>query len=105
VSRGQPVEAEKLARQAVAIVRKTLPDGHWKIAEAEIVLGSTYTALGRYAEAESLLLAGLPTLRQETGKSSRQTRRALTMAVNLYDTWGKPAEAARYRDLLQPGGD
>jgi serine/threonine-protein kinase len=93
----KPAEAEPLARQAVALFRKALPSGHPNIAEAESVLGGCLALSGRFAEAETLLLGSLPVLKTKTGEHSPETEDALRRVILLYDGWGRPAQAARYR--------
>ncbi len=43
-------------------IRRRLPAGHWRTAAAESVLGACLGDLGRYAEAEPLLLDAYPIL-------------------------------------------
>ena len=54
-ARRNPSAAEPMAVEAVAIRRAKLPQGHWKRAMAEAELASVLIALGRHAEAQSLL--------------------------------------------------
>jgi serine/threonine protein kinase/tetratricopeptide (TPR) repeat protein len=101
---GKPDEAEPLAREALAVSRKTLPGGHPLIAESESVLGECLTLLNRYEEAQPLLVGSYPVLKSQTGETSKETRGALQRIVSLYEAWGKPDKAARYRAELTPRG-
>jgi hypothetical protein len=51
-------------------------------------------------EAEALLLAAHHALAAQLGPDHRRTQRALGRIVELYNAWGKPAEAAEYRARL-----
>ena len=94
---GKPREAEPAAREALVIFKKALPGGHPYIAETESVLGGCLSLAERYEEAEGLLLASYPVLKARTGERSLETLRALERIVHLYELWGKPDQAARYR--------
>jgi serine/threonine-protein kinase len=96
----KPQEAQPLAREALVIFSKALPGGHPYIAETESVLGGCLSLAQRYGEAERLLLASYPILKAKTGERSLETRRALDRIVRLYEAWGKPDQAARYRAEL-----
>jgi len=98
IDQGRAVDAEPLLRRALAMYQGTLPSGHWRIADAESVLGACLTHLGRYPEAERLLVESYPTLRSDTPPGSRQSREARARLRALYLAWGKPAEAAGYED-------
>jgi serine/threonine-protein kinase len=93
----KPAEAEPIAREALAIFRNALPSGHTYIGEAESVLGGCLTLSERYGEAEPLLLGSYPVLKAKTGERSPETRKARERIVRLYEAWGRPGEAARYR--------
>ncbi len=99
-AQGQHVRAETLARQAVSILNDKLPPGHWRTAFTESVLGAALAGQGRFAEAEALLLASYPVLRDSSGAHADKTRKILGSLVALYDAWGRPREAERYRALL-----
>jgi serine/threonine-protein kinase len=96
----QQKRAEPLAREALAILRSALPGGHPYIAEAENIVGGCVAVSHRYAEAESLLLKTYPVVQTTMGEQSPEARKALERVVALYETWGKPAQAANYRSQL-----
>ena len=62
--------------------------------------GAALTGLGRYAEAEPLLLASHPVIQQQTGGRSSPTRAVLEYLVTLYEAWPRPDRATEYRALL-----
>ena len=99
---GDPGAAEPLLRECRVIRREALPEGHWLHANTESTLGECLTALGRFGEAEPLLLRSYPVIKAKWGASGEHTQRALRRIVDLYAAWGKPDEAATYRPLQQP---
>ena len=74
------------------------------MATVESLLGGCLTAARRYREAEPLLLKSYPILREAFGDSHNRTRVALGRIVDLYDAWGKPDKAAKYRVMLPQTG-
>ncbi len=98
--RGDLPAAESHVREALEVRRNSLPAGHWEIAHAESVLGAALSGLGRYGEAEALLLSAYPILRERRSERAPFTRDALERIVALYEAWGKPEKAAEYRALL-----
>ena len=95
-AKGEPAACEGEARPAVETLRQALPAGHWRIADAESVLGGCLTGLGRFDEAEPLLVGGYEAVRKVQPDSS-YTRDARARLVALYLAWGKPEQAARWR--------
>ena len=49
--------ALEVSNEALRILRLNLPEDHWQVAMTKSVQGAALTGLGRYAEAEKLLLA------------------------------------------------
>ena len=96
---GDPVAAEPLLTDALAILAK-LPEGHWRTALCESVLGECLTGLARYAAAEELLVHGFEVLRQRAAIPNCDTLAALQRLIDLYDAWEKPEQAQAYRALL-----
>lgn len=92
---GKLDQALPLLERALSIRRATFPAGHWLIAEAESALGGCLAAEGRFTEAEPLLVHSHPILAGRPLTS--ETRRALQRAPAMYELWGKPEMAARYR--------
>lgn len=93
-SRANPSAAEPLLQKALAIGRRAqaAPQG---LAMLEIELGSCLTDLGRFPEAEELLLKSAG---EETALVVR--RRAVDALVSLYEAWKRPEDAARNRQIL-----
>ena len=61
---------------------------------ARNVQGAALTGLGRYAEAEKLLLSSLPAL--SGSPIADLPRRGRERLVDLYTAWGRPEEADKY---------
>ncbi len=101
--RGAHDEAEALFREALEIRRAGFDEGHWLTAVAASALGGELTLLGRYAEAEPLLVGAYETLATKRGAGDRITEETRHRLVDLYASWGKPDEEARYRSAVAEG--
>jgi non-specific serine/threonine protein kinase/serine/threonine-protein kinase len=94
---GQPKDGEKILREAVKIRTESLPKGHYWVALANGALGECLTTQKRFAEAEPLLLGSYKALRLSQGSGNPRTKFALQRLITLYENWGKPEQAARFR--------
>ncbi len=83
-------ESEQLARLALQIWGGRDETDNWLYAEAESVLGSALTVLGRYDEAEALLLPSYDKIRAARGPRSREVRSALKRNIRLYEAADRP---------------
>jgi eukaryotic-like serine/threonine-protein kinase len=92
VAQGQPVEAEARVREALAIFRAEEPPT-WRVADAESVLGSCLTAMGRFNEAEPLLVRSYRVLEKDPGDGAKYAPEAMKRIRELYATMGKPDRA------------
>jgi eukaryotic-like serine/threonine-protein kinase len=100
LSEGKFAESEPLAREAMEVNRKNQPND-WKGFRAESLLGASLAGQKKYAVAEPLLLSGYQ------GMTARKDRidvpdwyhldRAREWLVQLYQAWGKPDKAAKWR--------
>jgi TolA-binding protein len=97
MSRGDLKGAKELLEDALKIRIKNYPPDHTAIANAKSVLGECLAAQGSYAEAETLLLDAYRVWNSKQGKDHADTIKTANRLAVLYDAWGKPAEAARYR--------
>jgi hypothetical protein len=65
------------------------------------MLGGCLVGQNRYAEAEPLLLQGYEGMRQREAQippfAKPRLREAIERLVQLYDAWGKPVQAAKWR--------
>jgi non-specific serine/threonine protein kinase/serine/threonine-protein kinase len=96
-------DAEVVLRECLDIRMHQEPDD-WSTFHTRSMLGEALFGQKRFAEAESLLLQGYEGIKQREAKMSANAKVRLTEAlerlVQLYDAWGKPAEAARWRNEL-----
>ena len=109
LARNQAGAAEALLRQALPIRvrapgivptrRRTFREDDWSVGATKSLLGASLSALGRYDEAEAVLLEAHRDLKDMPGQD-RETKTTLTRLVALYKAWGRPERAAAYRSLL-----
>ena len=88
-------------RRAVAIERATQPAGHLRIARAEAGLGTALVVLGRFGEAEPLLLAAFERLTEDPGPYDPYPRFTVEALIALYTRMGRPANADRHRSMIR----
>jgi hypothetical protein len=84
---GRLPEAERLFREALDELRAVLPPDNWEIGR---------TAAGAFADAERQLLDGYRIV-QADRQALRATAAARERLVRLYEAWGRPEAAARWR--------
>jgi eukaryotic-like serine/threonine-protein kinase len=94
---GRAAKGEPLLREALTIRKKLLPSENVLIPFTESALGECLTAEKRYAEAEPLLIHGYNGLKSKLDGGDRRAIEARQRLVKLYEAWGKPNQAARYR--------
>ena len=96
-------EAEPYLRECLTIREKTQPSA-WTIFNTRSQLGGVLLHQKKYAEAEPLLLKGYEGMKQREQAIPPQGKPRLTEAlerlVKLYAAWGKPDEAAKWRQEL-----
>ena len=97
INSGKPARAEPYLREALMIRRKINPKGHPVIVYAAGLLGECLTKQRRYREAEPLLVENYNDLKSSLGEQNPLTIDARQHLVKLYEGWGKPEMAARYR--------
>lgn len=102
IARGEPELAMPLLRDGIdACGRLCLHDkDKWMLGLLESALGHCLSTLRRYEEAEPLLLRGYKGLRHSRGWRFTATRAAADRLAVLYEAWGKPEMAARWRHVL-----
>jgi tetratricopeptide (TPR) repeat protein len=93
-------EAEAVLRDCIAS-HQNRPSNEWVTFHMRSLLGSVLLDQKRFAEAEPFLLQGYQGLKEREAELSKDSRsrivQALERLVELYDAWGKEAEAARWR--------
>ncbi len=95
---GQAAEAEQYFLRALDVRQHIHPPGHWRIDEARVNVGLALIHAGRFADAERELLSAHQGLGASRGTTADETQLARKRLVELYERWGRPAEAQRYRD-------
>jgi eukaryotic-like serine/threonine-protein kinase len=99
--KGEHKAAEPLLKEALQISEKSLGANHWMLAESRSNYGACLAKLGRFREAEQYLLGAHPVLKATLGEAHKRTEKAVQNIIELYQAWGKAAEADSYRALLQ----
>jgi hypothetical protein len=82
-------------------MRRTLP-GHWHLAMMLSSHGGCLQRLERFDEAEAALTESHAMLDTAFGQDDPRTARVANHLVGLYEAWGKPDAAARWRAKLPP---
>ena len=109
-AQGKLERAEALLRESLVgyrahIARKAIKPDHVLYGFAQCLLGDCCVERGKYDEAETLLTAGLAVY--DANKSSMPPRRlaeAIQSIVRLYEKWGRPEQAEKWRGRL-PASD
>jgi tetratricopeptide (TPR) repeat protein len=101
-SLGRSEEALALVTKVVEVGSASLPPDHWWIVEWNHLLGRCYYDLGRFEEAEPLMIESSRKLGDALGINHYRTRDTLESLAALYEAWGKLDKAAEYRAKLVP---
>jgi tetratricopeptide (TPR) repeat protein len=99
LDRGDAAGAEPVLRKCLDIRRNAYPEEHLHVNLAKQALGGCLAVLERYEEAEKLLLEAYRGISESLGAESTQATAASQALASLYETWGRPAQAADYRRL------
>jgi serine/threonine protein kinase len=103
-------EAEQSLRECLALLEKMPSRDRNTVFRTQVLLGASLLGQKKYPEAELQLLdgsAGLAKRSQEADSADETSRarqyrtEALPWLVQLYDEWGKPDEAAKWRKELE----
>ena len=90
-------EAEPEMRTALNIAEQAYPEGGPGVAGYQSFLGRVLAARRRFSGAEPLLIAAYDAHLEAYGAENQGTAAAAASLVDLYDAWGRPDDAARYR--------
>ena len=97
-------DAEAVLRECLNIREKKQPDD-WTTFTTKSMLGEALNGQKKRTEAEPLLVQGYEGLKQRAAKIPKEVKTRLAEAierlVQLYESWGKPDEAARWRSELE----
>jgi non-specific serine/threonine protein kinase/serine/threonine-protein kinase len=107
LGRKKSAEAEPVIRVILDIRGSKEPEA-WTTFHLKSMLGGALSDQKKYTEAEPLLLAGYDGLKKHAAEipPGAQTRitEALQRLVQLYESWGKRDEAARWKEGLKMNG-
>ena len=98
-------EAGKLLREGLRLTEKHDLDAGYRFYVMNL-LGASLAGQKNYADAEPLLIESCQGLQQRQASLSpslnapRRITEALERLVQLYDAWGKPAQAAEWKQKL-----
>jgi hypothetical protein len=96
-------KAEPLLRELPTILKAEMPD-YWQRFHYESLLGASLLGQKKFDEAEPLLIEGYKGMKEREAKIPAPRKHRLAEAgervVRLYDDWGKPEEAAKWRAKL-----
>jgi tetratricopeptide (TPR) repeat protein len=97
------VEAEPQLREGLTSRKGVMPN-YWQRFHTESLLGASLLGQKKYGDAEPLLKEGYEGMYKRADKIPAPLKHHLTEAgewvVRLYDEWGKPEEAAKWRAKL-----
>lgn len=99
VKRGAYSDGEALLRSGLETLGDMAPT-HRYLARMRLFLGRSLAKTGRFAEAEKLMLTAHAQLTDVQGSEHEQSLEAVRFLTELYDDWGRPAEANTYREML-----
>ncbi len=100
VAMGRLEAGEPLLAKAVQGAKEKLPPGHWFTGVFLTKYGECLTKMGRYEQGAAALRDAHSILVSALGADHERTRRASDALVALYDAWGKPGEADRFRTAI-----
>ena len=102
MAQGDSVGAHSLLQKCFDIRKKALPQRHWLMSYTKGAMGQCLAVQGRYELAEPLVLSSYSRIKTVRGNNDEFTQRSLRRVVDLYEAWGKPEKAAKYRAVLKP---
>jgi tetratricopeptide (TPR) repeat protein len=96
-------EAEPLLHECLVICEKVSAED-WKRYDAMSLLGESLAGQGRYAESETMVIAGYMGLKERESRltvpDQFRLREAAVRVVHLYDAWSKPDKAMEWKAKL-----
>jgi tetratricopeptide (TPR) repeat protein len=98
-------EAESVLRAALSVLERAFPDSRERFG-CQNLLGQSLAAQTKYAEAETLMLAGYEgmSLRKPTPQAAislAPANEAGQAILNLYEAWGQAEKAAEWKSRLE----
>ena len=95
-----PQAAEPFWQECLDIRRQVFPPEDTEIDDTAMMLGQCRGALGRWDEAESLMIESAEHVAAVRGENAEQTRRAREKVVAFYEGWGMTEQAETWRMRL-----
>jgi tetratricopeptide (TPR) repeat protein len=95
-------ESLPLAEQTLRAVRKSMGDNAPRTLISLGNVGDTMSRLGRFQEAEAILLRAVEGQTRVLGKDHPVVTRTIRQLIHAYERWPRPAEAAKWRLQLSP---
>jgi tetratricopeptide (TPR) repeat protein len=103
--KGDNESAEPLLAEALRIRRRALGEDDNATLSIMSELGRCHAELREFGEAEAILRETYARLAAAKGEGHQQTRETVEAIVELYESWGKPDQAASWRGRLKPVDD
>jgi len=94
---GRPEMGVDLTADALRVLRATLDSGQFEIGVAGSAYGMCLGRMGRFTEGERELLEALRIVAEALGPDHARLHRIRVRLADLYDAWGNPEQAERYR--------
>jgi serine/threonine protein kinase/tetratricopeptide (TPR) repeat protein len=101
LARGEARPALPLLERALLIQQRVYRADDWRIAVTKNLLGAALTTLARHQEAEALLVDAHRVLKDMDARR-KDAEMNITLLIALYEAWGRPDRAARYRSSRRP---
>ncbi len=98
IERKDNVRAEALFREAMVVYGKSLAPDHLNFGITRVKLGRALARQARWNEAEREILDGYAILSKQTSPSVSWLKAARADLSIVYDSLGRPADAAKYRE-------
>ncbi len=89
-------EAEATSRDARLRLTDALSAEHWRTAWAGSIEGASLTQLGKFAQAEPLLLQSYKIIAANADVRPVHVESTLQFLADLYQAWGQPEQASQY---------
>ncbi|MBI5765027.1 MAG: serine/threonine protein kinase [Planctomycetes bacterium] len=93
--------AEPLFRESLAVASKAYPESHPQVGVRASNLGECLAKLGRFTEAEALLLRGHSTLEAKLGSANSRTQELIPPIIACYEAWHAAQPNDGYHDKAQ----
>jgi hypothetical protein len=90
----------KALEESLALRRRYLPADSWLVASSDGVLADHDVLVHQYAKAERLALDADAIFVSRLGPAHPRTQANVKRLVDLYQAWGRPAQAAAQRTRL-----